>query len=167
MIREANVNDSSRISEIKVFGWRCAYKDFISIDFLFNELSVKSSYEILVEIISNKEDSDKIFVYEEDNIVKGYMIMGDCLDYDKNYYTSELKEIYIDPLFQRQHIGTQLVKYIIQEAKNSEKREIIVWVFDKNKNAILFYEKMGFKVDGKTEKNIKYNEYKIRMKIEL
>ncbi|WP_461257848.1 GNAT family N-acetyltransferase, partial [Treponema sp. R80B11-R83G3] len=67
----------------------------------------------------------------------------------------------------KQHIGAQLVKYCIKEAKDNGKKEIVVWVFEKNINSIQFYEKMGFKIDGKTKSEEKFNENEIRMKIEL
>jgi N-acetylglutamate synthase-like GNAT family acetyltransferase len=123
MIREANVNDCPRIAEIHVFGWRCAYKEFISTEYLINKMTVKYREEKFIEYLSDKNNNDKTYVYEENNIIKGFMTIGDCRDEDKNNKTFELEGIYIDPLFQRQHIGKQFVNYCINEAKNKKKEK--------------------------------------------
>jgi hypothetical protein len=90
MIREANVEDSPRIAEIHVFGWRSAYRKFISEKFLFNELTVKMREEKFREYLSDKNRDDKTCVFEEDTIVKAFMTMGMCRDEDKNHETFDL-----------------------------------------------------------------------------
>ena len=70
-------------------------------------------------------------LYEENNIVKGFMTIGDCRDEDKNKNTFELWGIYIEPLFQRKHIGTKLADHCLNEAIKNNKEEVVVWVFEK------------------------------------
>ena len=149
MIRIANIEDSSRMAEIHVFGWRWAYKDFISLDYLYNKFTVKTREEKFREYLSIKNDNEEHYVYEEQNVVKAILIIGNCRDDDKDNKTFELMGIYVDPLFQRQKIGTQLVDYCIEEAISKNKEEIVLWVFEKNEETIKFYEKMGFKKDRK------------------
>ena len=163
MIREANVTDSSRIAEIHVFGWRCAYKEFISMEFLFNKFTVKNREEKFKEYLLNANNNDKTYVFEENNIVKAFMTIGNCRDGDKNEDTFELDGIYVDPFFQRQKIGTKFVNYCIEEARNRNKKEITLWVFEKNIDSIAFYERMGFKTDGKTKIMEAFQEKAIRM----
>jgi ribosomal protein S18 acetylase RimI-like enzyme len=163
MIREANVNDSSRIAEIHVFGWRCAYKEFISMEFLFNKFTVKSREEKFNDLLSIKENFDKTYVFEENDVIKAFMTIGNSRDEDKNEKTYELWGIYVDPIFQRQKIGTQLVNYCIKEAEDKGKEEIILWVFEKNNSSIEFYKRMGFNKDGKQKIMEAFNEKAIRM----
>ena len=163
MIREACVNDSSRIAEIHVFSWRFAYKEFISMDFLINEMTVKKRDEYFQKDLSEENKNIKTYVYEESNIIKGFMTIGECRDDDKNIETFELCGIYIDPLFQRQYIGKKFVKYCEEEALKKSKKEIILWVFEKNNESIKFYRKMGYEIDGKTKEMQKFNENAIRM----
>jgi len=47
--------------------------------------------------------------------------------------------IYVDPIFQRQKIGTKLVDYCIKEAINKNIKELVLWVFEKNEESIKFY----------------------------
>ena len=167
MIREACVNDSSRITEIHVFSWRFAYKEFISMDFLINEMTLKNRDEYFQKDLSEENKNIKTYVYEESNIIKGFMTIGECRDDDKNNETFELCGIYIDPLFQIQYIGTKFVKYCEEEALKKSKKEIILWVFEKNNESIKFYRKMGFEIDGRVKEMNKFNENAIRMHIKL
>jgi len=132
------------------------------LDFLYNKMTVKNREEKFIEYLNVDERTDETYVYEEDNIIKGFMTIGDCRDDDKDRNTFELYGIYIDPLFQRQHIGTRLVEYCIQEAIKENKTEIVLWVFEKNKDSIEFYNKMGFSPDGKTKIYETFNERAIR-----
>ena len=163
MIRIANIEDSSRITEIAVFGWRCAYKDFISLEFLFNELTVKKREERIIESLLPEKAYGKTYVFEDENIIKGFMTIGKCQDKDKDDQTFELHRIYIDPIFQRQKIGTKLIEYCIEEAYSLKKSEIILWVFEKNHKTINFYMKMGFIKDRTNKLNEKFSENEIRM----
>jgi len=167
MIRKAAIDDCSRIAEIHVFGWRCAYKDFIPLDYLYNKLTVKKREEKHIEYLSVHERTDETYVYEEDNIIKGFMTIGNCRDDDKDKNTFELQGIYIDPLFQRQHIGSEFVDYCVNEAINQNKKEIVLWVFEKNKDSIVFYKKMGFLPDGKNKMYEAFNEKAIRFNRKL
>jgi len=163
MIRIENIEDSSRMAEIHVFGWRCAYKDFISVDYLYNKFTVKIREEKFREYLSVKNDSEGNYVYEDQNVVKAILTIGNCRDDDKDNKTFELMGIYVDPLFQRQKIGTKLVDFCIKEAISKNKKEIVLWVFEKKEESIKFYEKMGFKKDGKKKLMESFNEYAIRM----
>jgi len=162
MIRKATLNDCSRIAEIHVFGWRCAYKDFISLDFLINKMTVRKREESFFEYLSVDRETEETFVYEEDNIVKGFMTIGDCRDDDKNHDTFELHGVYIEPLFQRQHIGSRFVDYCVEDAIKRNKKEIVLWVFEKNNTSIEFYGKMRFLPDGKNKLYERFNERAIR-----
>jgi ribosomal protein S18 acetylase RimI-like enzyme len=155
MIRQANIKDSSRLAEIQVFAWRHAYKDFMSIEYLFKEFTVKDREKIFNENLSQDNNNVKTFVFEDNNIIKGYMTIGDCRDNDKTNETYEIWSIYVDPLFQRQKIGTELIKYCINEALNMNKKEITLFVFEQNNKSIEFYKRMGFTFDG----TINYIEY--------
>ena len=163
MIRKALTSDCPRIAEIHVFGWRCAYKDFIPLDHLFNKMTVKNYEEKFIEYLSSDTKTNETYVYENENIIKGFMTVGDYRDNDKDKDTFELYGIYVDPVFQRQNTGTKLVDYCIKEAFKKNKKEVVLWVFEKNKGSIEFYKKMGFTPDGETKMYDLLNEKAIRL----
>ena len=47
MIREATVNDAGRIAEIEVFSSRYAYKNIVSDECLFRDLSVENRIQVI------------------------------------------------------------------------------------------------------------------------
>jgi N-acetylglutamate synthase-like GNAT family acetyltransferase len=162
MIRRALIDDCSKIAEIIVFSWRYNYNDFISMNYLYNVLTVKAQENRFANKIN--DDKNEIYVFEEDSIIKGFVIIGDCRDDDIDKKTKELQAIYIDPIFQRQNIGTKLLNYCVENSKKKEKKEIIVWVFSKNKNAQEFYKNIGFNQDNKEKALDPFDETIIRLR---
>ena len=167
IIRKATPEDCPRIAEIHVFGWRSAYIDFIPPDHLFNKMTVKKREAKFMEYFNDEKTAGIMYVYESDKIIKAFMTIGDCRDDDKDEYAFELQGIYVDPFFQRRHIGTELVEFCIREGINRNKKEIVLWVFEKNRNSIEFYKKMGFAPDGKIMNKDPFNENAIRLSLKI
>ncbi|MCL2321749.1 MAG: GNAT family N-acetyltransferase [Oscillospiraceae bacterium] len=145
MIRPVKISDVSRIAEIHVFGWRCAYKGIVSDDFLFNKMLVSKQISYFsVAILNNIEES---YVFD-DGIIKAFLTIGACRDEDKSK-TFELWGIYVDPFMKRQGIGSKMVHYCERIAIQRRFDEVCLWVLEKNINARKFYEKLGYFPDGK------------------
>ena len=64
-------------------------------------------------------------------------------------YTKEIEKIYILKDYQSKGLGKILLNEIIRIAKNDNKEFIWSGVLEKNKNAISFYNKNGFKQIGR------------------
>lgn len=150
MIRSATINEANRLAEIYVFGWRYAFNEFVSKEYLYNKLSVekrKRLYEKLLE----KENSG-LFVYDEEKIIKGLLHVGKCENPDKqNAYA--IWDIFIEPLMTGKGIGKKLIEYCEHIAISSGFEENVIWVFEKNINAIRLYMNMGYILDDKEEYN--------------
>jgi ribosomal protein S18 acetylase RimI-like enzyme len=72
---------------------------------------------------------------------------------------SQLKDgfvnhLYIDPHFQNKGVG----KLLLDEMKQLSSDNLKLWVFEENKNAIRFYEREGFKLEEKRDKEHTENE---------
>ncbi|MEL3913156.1 GNAT family N-acetyltransferase [Treponema pedis] len=162
MIRLAQTEDIPRIAEINIAGWRHAYIDIVPNEFLFKELSVLKTVKKLEENFM----SEKIrYVYEDDKdkIIKGMCIAGNCRD-DDTVEGFELMAIYIEPAFIRCGIGTEFIKHFEKTAQMQNKRELYIWCLEKNRNARAFYEKFGYKLDGKTKMLDKIKALEVRYK---
>lgn len=154
VIRNAKESDSSRIAEIHIFGWRNAYRDIIDEKYLYNKMSV---FNRVNQFIDSKEFEDpNLFVFEEDEIIKGFMKIGECRNDDKKD-SFELWGLYIEPLMQRKGIGTKLTDYCERIALEHGYSENVLWVLKENHSARKFYETQGYVPDGKEEymENIK------------
>ena len=124
MIRSAGPEDISRIAEMLVFNKRLNYRDIFRDDsFSFNTLQVISTVREYMQYL------DDIYVYEEDDIVRGMMRVQE----------DQVRELYVDPFFQSRGIGGQLLDFATDEAGADW-----LWVLEKNYRAVAFYECHGF-----------------------
>ena len=57
-----------------------------------------------------------------------------------------LDEIYLEKEFRNKGIGTDIIKKIIENNKN-----VYLWVYKKNKKAVLLYKRLGFIIEEETE----------------
>lgn len=146
MIRKAVVSDASRIAEILIFTKRMNYRDIFKNDKVsFGEMQV---YPLAKSYI---EDSDKlanIWIYD-DGIVKGMLHIEE----------NRIEELYVDTFFENQGIGTELMEFAVNKM-NCE----CLWVLERNKKAIHFYDKFGFKPTGEKQKEDGTTEYIIKMR---
>jgi len=151
MIRKATIDDAARIAEINVYGWRNTYRGIISDEELFINRRVDKSIIGFSKAIT--ENIDSIHVYEDDvnKIIKGIIGFSNSKDSDK-LNAFELCFIYVETVFSREGIGTKLIKYFEEEAISIDKKEMIVWVLEKNTIGRNLYTKNGYAHDGATKK---------------
>lgn len=127
-IRQATSNDVSRIAEMIVVNYRLNFFSFFHNEsFYFSELNVID--------VANDFNSDILhntYVYD-DGVVKGMIFVnGD-----------ELVKLYVEPQFQSNGIGAELLKYAMHELKISW-----LWALEYNKRGIAFYKRNGFNLTG-------------------
>ena len=146
-IRPMEQDDVSRVAEIHVFGWRSAYRGMISDEILFKRRLVSRSMA-LFESSLGSEDSET-WVYD-DGILKGSMTIGACRDEDKQG-AFEVWGIYVEPLMQREGVGTKLLHHAEKLAAERGYKEICIWVLEQNTQARGFYEKHGYNADGSSK----------------
>ncbi len=159
MIRQAVEADCARLAEIHVYGWRFAYKGIISNEALIKDLSVEKRITEFKKNISEKKETT--YIYEEHDIIKGFMTIGECRDEDKNG-SFELWGIYVEPTMKREGIGGKLLKRCEEMAIDLGKNEIYLWVLENNLVGRRFYEKNGYKEDGSKKEIEKFKVMEIR-----
>lgn len=101
-----------------------------------------------LEIYNNTKENFlkdyKTFVYKENDEILGFISIND----------SEIKAINVKDDQQRRGIGTKLVNYC---KENISESEIVIKIFEKNMNAIIFFSNLEFK-NIKIQLNEKFNE---------
>ena len=128
MIRLAKIDDVDYINELGL---------------LLND-NFKDTYDIK-KYVDNQ--IDKVFVFEDEQI-KGFIIIEDLEE------EIDILSIVVNPKYRRNHIATNLIDYVISNAKMTQK-QIILEVASKNEGAINLYNNFGFKAI-----NIRKNYYK-------
>lgn len=161
MIREATVDDSGRIAEIDVTGSRYAYRKTVPDECLYKDMSVENRIPVHRRWITEKRFG--IYVYEDSGtgIIKGMMGIGMCEDDDKKE-AFELHFIYVDPGFVRAGIGSEMLRFFEQKGREQGCREFVVWVLEENGMGRSFYEKNGYRPDGKEKIFKRWNQREIR-----
>ena len=144
MIRKATKEDLSRIAEIFVFNNRINYFPiFQDAGYSFGELQVVS---VIDRYFSRDEVLRDIYVYD-DALVKGFLLLEG----------TEIGKLYVEPCFQSQHIGQELIRFAIAQGAD------LVWALEKNTRAIAFYRRHGFLPTGEK----KFEEYTTEYLVEL
>ena len=161
MIREATINDAARIAEIDVFSSRYAYRNILSDECLYKDLSVENRIPVHKRWIEEKRFG--VYVYENSGTgaVQGMMGIGMSEDEDKKE-AFELHFLYVDPDCLRMGIGSEMLQFFEQKGKDQGCPEFVVWVLKENTGGRSFYEKNDYCTDGKEKIFKRWNQREIR-----
>jgi ribosomal-protein-alanine N-acetyltransferase len=88
-------------------------------------------------------------------VEKNKKIIGYTIGRPKNS-RAEIVSLAVEPDWQKRGIGTALTKFLIERFQKEEVKEAFLYVRTKNKQAISFYQELGFKV-AKTLENFYRN----------
>lgn len=145
VIRRAEKKDASRLAEILIFSKRAAYRSIFQNDAVsFQEMRVLDTALYYRDAPDALYD---VYVYD-DGVVKGMMRWDRG---DSGQRQRQLKELYVDPFFQRQGIGGAFISSFTANAEQAGMKSVFLWVLEENKNARAFYEKFGFAPNGEKE----------------
>lgn len=144
-IRKAALEDISRIAEILIFTKRMNYRFIFQNDKVsFGELQV---LPLAQDYLAHPEKLEHIWVYD-DEFVKGMIhIEG-----------TRIEELYVDSFFQNEGIGGKLLDFAVKELGAE-------WLFvlEKNKSAIRFYEAHDFQLTEERELEPDTPEFIVKM----
>ena len=145
-IRKATTTDLSRIAEIYIFNNRINYYPiFKDPDFSFGELQVVS---FINHYLKKEETLNQLYVFD-DGLIKGFFqIQG-----------TEICKLYVEPCFQSEGIGHELITYAIREFGADH-----LWALEKNTRAIAFYQRHGFCLTGKRKLEEDTTEYLVELR---
>lgn len=148
IIRKNLETDQEQMAHIKIDGWRTAYDKIVASKYL-NSLDYDSQTQRYLS--SFDEYKDLVFVAVQGDEVLGYSCF---MPYDKDKkYDSELVSLYVRKKEAGRGIGSNLLISTAKELYSLGRKNMIVWCFSDNKNAISFYEGLGgLKVEEKMAK---------------
>lgn len=161
MIRKAKVEDGDRIAGIEVESSRYAYKDILSEDFLYRDLTVESRTPVHKYWISENRFEEYVYEDQDTGVIKGMMGIGMCEDEDKKD-VFELHFLYIDPDFLRIGTGSEMLQFFEREGRARGYSEFVIWVLEDNDMGKNFYAKNGYVPDGKEKIFKRWNKREIR-----
>lgn len=143
-IRKSRKFDLSRILEIEIFNYRINFYPIFKNDkYYFGDLQVLKLVEKYSKFIDN------MYVYDDD-IIKGFIKIQE----------NELQKLFVEPVFQRNLIGTKLLNFAIKELNIK-----YLWALEKNNKAIKFYKKNGFHMTNDKKFENGTTEYLVRLEL--
>ena len=141
-IRRATPGDLNRIAEIEVFCYRLNFYPIFRDDaFYFEEFQVAS------RAAAHAAHLGELLVYD-DGVVKGFARVSG----------NELIKLFVEPVLHGQGIGAALLAYAV-ERENAR----FLWALEKNRRAIAFYTRHGFRMTAQRKYEEGSTEYLVLM----
>ncbi|MHA7584790.1 GNAT family N-acetyltransferase [Paenibacillus vandeheii] len=147
-IRACRREDLQKLQEISIETFNDTFKDQNSPDNMRAYLERAFNAKQLEAELSNS-CSDIFFVYYNDELAGYLKLNRDEAQSEKMSDASlEIERIYIKKKFQKHGLGKYLLNQAIETALEHNKKKIWLGVWERNDNAIAFYNKMGFVQTG-------------------
>lgn len=139
--QKAKVDEASEIKKLLYKTWTSTYSDIYSLETIDTVTAYWHSIKLLTKQILNPNIA---FIVAKDN----EKIIGMCNAIFKQKNNSlNIQKLHVDPGYQRQGIGSTLIKKVIEAFPNVSK--VNLEVEKQNHRALAFYQKHEFKVVGK------------------
>lgn len=149
-IRPMTPADCDRVAEIRIGGWRSAYRGLIPQSYL-DALDVARDAERRRGYFSQGDASVLDLVAERDGEIVGWACHGPCRDGEARTEDVELYAIYVDPGRYGTGIGHALLQESVRRCTAAGHPRMLLWVLKDNARARRFYERAGFRADGAEE----------------
>ncbi len=147
-VRRATARDAAIIGQIRIRGWRAAYRGVLP-DAMLDALTDDDRLANRRSRLRHPLPRSGALVVEERGAVVGFVLTGPTRDQDANpLVTGELFAIYLEP----DRIGCGLGRALIEAAEDDLRemgyRRASLWVLRDNARARRFYEAAGWIADG-------------------
>lgn len=149
-IRPMTPADCDRVAEIRIGGWRSAYKGLIPQSYL-DALDLAQDAERHRARLAQADGGVLDLVAEQDGQVVGWACHGPYRDGEVRTGDAELYAIYVAPGRYGDGIGQALLQESLRRCTTAGHTRVLLWVLKDNTRARRFYERAGFRADGTEE----------------
>lgn len=141
LIRKAHCTDALTIGRVQVDSWRTTYAGIVPADYLAN-LSYEQRGQVWGHHLSTLSGAAAMYVAETTaKEVVGFAHSGPERN-GNTIYTGELYAIYLLAAYQRQGLGQQLTRAVVNGLLQHGLSSMLVWVLAANPSRA-FYETLG------------------------
>ncbi|WP_328874836.1 GNAT family N-acetyltransferase [Streptomyces sp. NBC_00287] len=149
-IRQMSLADCDRVAEIRVGGWRSAYRGLMPQPYL-DGLSVTEDAERHRTRLTQGHGTRVDLIAERNGGTVGWACHGPYREGDTRTEDAELYALYVDPGQYGAGIGRALLRESIRRCTAAGHPRMLLWVLKENARARRFYEQAGFRPDGAEE----------------
>lgn len=148
ILRPCNLTDLDELRQIAYQTYDDTFRDMNTPANMQTYLDMAFDRDKLKSELSNPQ-STFFFLYKDDELA-GYVKLneGEAQTDLNDPQALEIERIYVKKEFQGQGLGKVLMQNAIEIAQNKKMRWVWLGVWEKNANAISFYQRSGFRVIG-------------------
>jgi len=151
LVRPMTADDCGHVSDIRIRGWRTAYRGLMPQSYL-DGLDVAEDAERRRALFARTPVGTVNLVAEDDDgKVVGWACHGPYRDGESLTEDAELYALYVDAARFGTGIGRALLQESVRACAEAGQGRMLLWVVEGNARARRFYERAGFRADGAEE----------------
>ncbi len=141
--RLATEKDAKKIAELHAQSWQKTYRGSFSDEFLDNHV-LENRKAVWQKRFEENENQTTILAEESEELI-GFV----CIFPKNEQFGALIDNLHVSENYHGQGIGKMLMQKASQWIEsNSEVKKMHLYVLEKNANAIIFYEKLGAKINN-------------------
>jgi GNAT superfamily N-acetyltransferase len=149
-IRDMTPGDCRRVGELRIRGWRAAYRGLVPQSYL-DALDMEADAEQHRARLTRGDGTVTDLVAEGGGDVIGWAAHGPYRDGSQRTGHVELYALYVSPELLGAGVGRALLAESARRCTAAGRERMFLWVLKGNARARSFYERAGFRADGAEE----------------
>lgn len=148
IIRKAAMAEAAVIAAIHVRSWIATYKTPPSDRGI--DIDTSHRADLWERRLRQEEIGRQISVADENGAVAGFIYFGPSPDAEDNpVITGQVFSLHVEPELTNRGIGRRLIEHVVDELRASGFSSATLWVVAANRESRGFYERLGWRPDGK------------------
>ena len=165
-IRPARLNEADALAETAIAAWREGFRGIVPKE--IDPAYAWSTERIAARLDGTSGDSSEILSAAVDGEVRGLILLGPHCGAGSAPYEGEVIALYVHPVRWRQGVGRALIEAGLDRLAQSGYRQAVVWTLAESSRNLAFYEALGFRRDGATQRRPSFGSpLEVRFRIAL
>jgi GNAT superfamily N-acetyltransferase len=165
-IRPARPSDVDGLATTAIAAWREGFRGIVP-----ERIDPRTAWRparIAERLAGRVDDGSAILAAEVEGEVRGLVLHGPSRDLGAPAGEGEIVALYVHPDNWRGGIGRALVEAALDELANAGHRQAIVWTLAESPRNLAFYESLGFRRDGGSQRRPSFGSpLEVRFRISL
>ena len=166
-VRPAHLHEAEALAETAIAAWRDGFRGIVPDD--VDPARAWRPEKIAARLRGTSRDGSEILAAEVEGEIRGLVLIGPNRDPAVVRQEGEIIALYVHPDSWRQGVGRALVGAALDRLARWGYRETIVWTLAESPRNLAFYEALGFRRDGGTQRRPSFGsplEFRFRIALE-